>query len=84
MEYKEYAQQLNTFSYQYSKQALSQVVSEVNQRIILSKLYYSLVHYYFSKYPNIPASTGGQKHETLLLKLEKEDTDKEYGQITTH
>lgn len=72
MEYIDYAKELNSFSYNCNSQNLNFINTETKRRILLGRLYYSLVHFYFSKYPMLASSKAAGKHETLLRILKKE------------
>jgi len=77
MDSQVYAQELNSFAFNFNRTDIDYISIETKERVVISKLYYALLHYYFMKYPNIVTSTGGQKHETILRILQKEN-DMEY------
>jgi len=72
MEYLKYAQELNSFSYNCYNQEIDFITNDTKNRILLGRLYYSLVHYYYAQYPQIAVSKASGKHETLLRMIEKE------------
>lgn len=78
MDYLIYSRQLNSFSFHYQKEKTAYVTDDTKTRILIGRLYYSLVHYYFSEYPTLAASTGSGKHETLLRKINTEKSSNEY------
>lgn len=78
MDYVEYSKELNSFSFNCNKETLDFIEDETKERVLLGRLYYALVHYYFSQYPEIASSSAAGKHETLLRKIEKEESSSEY------
>jgi len=82
MDSQVYAQELNSFAFNFNKTAIDYISIETKERVVISKLYYALLHHYFMKYPYISTSTGGQKHETILRILEKEN-NREYRLFST-
>ena len=69
----EYSKELNTFAYEFNKLDFTQYISsETKTRIVISKLYYSLLHYYFTRYPEIALSNTGQKHTKILNEISDE------------
>ena len=79
----DYSKELNSFSFNYNLSSITYINDETKQRIIISKLYYALVHYYFMEYPEVATSTGTQQHERLLLTIEKNRNDNEYQLFKT-
>ena len=74
MDHQQYAEALNHFSFQFFKadKDLFNTEEEVKQRIILSRLYYALMHHFFQKHPKLANSTAAGKHETLLRIIQNE------------
>jgi len=77
MNHIEYAKELNSFSYNCYNEELEFITNETKDRILLGRLYYALVHFYFSKYPVLAASYAPSKHETLLQIIMKERSESE-------
>jgi len=73
MEHLEYSKELNSFAYYCHQNTLDFVTEETKTRVLLGRLYYALVHFYFSKYPELASSSGTNKHETLSRILDKEN-----------
>lgn len=73
----------NSFSYNFSKEDVDYIDSTTKERVIVSKLYYSLLHYYFEEYPSIALSSGTNKHDTIIRIIKKERTKGEYTLFST-
>jgi len=74
MEFQEYAEQLNHFSFLFSKEDsdIFSIDEDVRQRIVLSRLYYALLHHFFELHKELALSSGAGKHETMLRVVQKE------------
>ena len=74
MEFETYSKELNTFSFLLfnEKSELFEMNEDVKERIILSRLYYALLHHFFEQHQNIALSTASGKHETVLRIVKKE------------
>jgi len=83
MEHIEIAKGFNSFSYNYNKEDVEYINEETKNRVIASRLYYSLLHYYFAQFPDIALSTSGNKHETILRKVQRERNQREYVLLIT-
>lgn len=83
MDHLEFSKELNSFSFNCMKKELPFINTETKTRVLIGRLYYALVHYYFNAYPTLAASTGSNKHETLKQMILKERTTQEATLFTT-
>lgn len=65
------------------KKELPFINDETKTRVLIGRLYYALMHYYFDMYPTLAASTGANKHETLKQMILKEKSQQEASLFTT-
>lgn len=67
MSFDDYSKDLNSFSYWYENKDgnVFTITNEAQQRIVLSRLYYAVLHHFFERYPNIATSKQPGKHETM-------------------
>ena len=74
MDFQEYAEELNHFSFRFHNEdkKLFEIDIEVKERIILSRLYYALLHHFFQQHKALANSTASGKHETMLRMVQKE------------
>lgn len=74
MTFEEYSKDLNYFSFLYENKndEVFKIADESQQRIILSRLYYAVLHHFFQKYPQIATSSQSGKHETMARIVQKE------------
>ena len=77
------AKGFNSFAYNFNSSDVTYINEETKNRVIISKLYYSLLHYYFEQFPEVALSTGTNKHDTILRKVENERNSREYILLTT-
>jgi len=83
MTHLEIAQGFNSFAYNYNSSDVAYINEETKNRVIISKLYYSLLHYYFEQFPAVALSTSGNKHDTILRKVQHERGQREYVLFVT-
>jgi hypothetical protein len=74
MTFQEFSKDLNQFSYFYETKndEIFKITDESQQRIILSRLYYAVLHHFFELHPNIATSNQAGKHETMMRIIQKE------------
>jgi len=74
MDFQEYAKGLNHFSFLLfkEKEEVFEIDSDVRYRIVLSRLYYALLHHFFHLHRELAESSASGKHETMLRIVEKE------------
>jgi len=74
MDFQTYAERLNSFSFHFHNgdKKLFEIDDEVKERIILSRLYYALLHHFFQQHKTLANSTASGKHETMLRIVENE------------
>lgn len=83
MTHEEIAKGFNDFSFNFHKSVVSYINEETKNRVVISKLYYALLHYYFSLYPDVALSTGSNKHESILKRIKKERSQREFALFVT-
>ena len=76
-----YSKELNTFSFEFNKIEFEYISNETKNRIIISKLYYSLLHYYFTKYPHISIAGSGQKHTRILNEISNNEEQRLFRKL---
>lgn len=74
MTFEEFSKDLNLFSFLYETKndEIFKITDETQQRIILSRLYYAVLHHFFELHPNIATSSQAGKHETMSRIVQKE------------
>lgn len=74
MDNQTYAEELNRFSFEFYKEekGLFNIDDEVKQRIVLSRLYYALLHHFFQRHQDLATSSAAGKHETMLRIVQRE------------
>lgn len=77
MQYHAYARELRTFAAHYYAQKQEYIGADTQTRISVSRLYYALLHYYFSLFPDIAASTEASKHAQIVARISKVRTSGE-------
>jgi len=74
MDNQKYAKELNKFSFLFNKEdkEIFEIDDEVKLRIVLSRLYYAVLHHFFQQHQELSNSSASGKHETMLRIVERE------------